>query len=103
MGADFSNITNLGWTDTYMGHMQGFASAKFRAIENGIWFVSAGNTGYTALVNPYGCVTESIPILRQGYLVGDLDFSLNHTTLYSEYGDVILYAAIAFLLVSQAW
>lgn len=100
MGADFFvNITNLGWTDTYKGHMQGFASAKFRAIENGIWFVSAGNTGYTALVNPYGRVTESIPILRQGYLVGDLDFSLNHTTLYSEYGDVILYAAIAFLLV----
>lgn len=100
LGADFFvNITNLGWTDTYKGHMQGFASAAFRAVENGIWFVSAGNTGYSALVDPYGRITASIPILKPGYLAGDLDFSLNHATVYSSVGDVILYASILFVII----
>ena len=100
LGADFFvNITNLGWTDTYKGHMQGFASAAFRAVENGIWFVSAGNTGYSALVDPYGRVTASIPILRPGYLAGDIDFSLNHPTVYSSVGDVVLYASVLFAVL----
>lgn len=97
-GADyFINITNLGWTHTYKGHMQGFANATFRAVENGIWFVSAGNTGYTALVDPLGRVTASIPILKNGYLAGDIDFSLNRTTFYSAAGDIVLYCALVLL------
>ncbi|HSV98179.1 MAG TPA: apolipoprotein N-acyltransferase [Spirochaetota bacterium] len=98
MGADyFINITNLGWTQTYKGHMQGFANATFRAVENGIWFVSAGNTGYTALVDPLGRVTTSIPILKKGYLVGEIDFSMNRRTFYSMAGDLVLYASILLL------
>lgn len=97
-GADyFINITNLGWTHTYKGHMQGFANAIFRAVENGIWFASAGNSGYTALVDPLGRVTSSIPILEKGYLTGDIDFSLNRATFYSKAGDLVLYLALAFL------
>jgi apolipoprotein N-acyltransferase len=97
-GADyFINITNLGWTHTYKGHMQGFANAIFRAVENGIWFASAGNSGYTALVDPMGRVTSSIPILEKGYLTGDIDFSLNRATFYSKAGDLVLYLALAFL------
>lgn len=97
-GADyFINITNLGWTHTYKGHMQGFANATFRAVENGIWFVSAGNTGYTALVDPLGRVTASIPILNNGYLAGDIDFSLNRTTFYSAAGDIVLYCSMVLL------
>ncbi len=100
MGAEFIvNITNLLWTKTYRGHMQGFWAAKFRAIENGIWFVSAGNSGYTALVDPYGRVTASIPILRVDYLVGDMDLSLNRRTVYSAVGDVVLYASLLLLFV----
>lgn len=103
MGADyFINITNLGWTQTYKGHMQGFANATFRAAENGIWFVSAGNTGYTALVDPLGRVTASIPILKKGYLVGEIDFSLNRRTFYSTTGDLVLYASILLLSVLAA-
>jgi apolipoprotein N-acyltransferase len=77
--------------------MQGFANATFRAVENGIWFVSAGNTGYTALVDPLGRVTASIPILKNGYLAGDIDFSLNRTTFYSAAGDIVLYCALVLL------
>jgi apolipoprotein N-acyltransferase len=99
MGVDyFINITNDGWTDTFRGHMQHFSASKFRAVENGIWYLRAGNTGYTVFIDPYGRIRKSIPILKKGYLVGDIDFSLNHRTLYAMIGDVFLYAAMAFVL-----
>jgi apolipoprotein N-acyltransferase len=98
MGADFFvNITNDGWTDTFRGHMQHFSASKFRAVENGIWYLRAGNTGYTVFIDPYGRIRNSIPILKKGYLVGDIDFSLNHETVYSVIGDLFLYIAMAFI------
>ena len=98
IGADFLvNITNDGWTDYYSGHMQFFAPAKFRAIENGCWYIRAGNTGYSAIIDPYGRVTKSIPILKPGYLTGKVDLGLNHETFYSKWGDLILYAAGIFI------
>ncbi|HPB81515.1 MAG TPA: apolipoprotein N-acyltransferase [Spirochaetota bacterium] len=97
-GLDFLvNITNDGWTSTYNGHMQHFATAKFRALENGIWFARAGNTGYTVLIDPYGRITASMPILRQGYCAGDMDFRLNRVTVYSLLGDVFSYGMFIFL------
>jgi apolipoprotein N-acyltransferase len=95
----FVNITNDGWSDAYSGHMQHFSAAKFRAIENGIWYVRAGNTGFTTTIDPYGRIRSSIPILTKDHLTGDLDFSLNHTTFYSKFGDILLYIVMIFLSV----
>lgn len=101
LGADFLvNITNDGWTDSYAGHIQHFSASVFRAVENGLWYVRAGNTGLTALIDPCGRIVKSIPILEKGYLVGDMDFSLNHETFYSKYGDVFLYIIMAFLFIT---
>jgi apolipoprotein N-acyltransferase len=100
LGSEFLiNITNLGWTEKYAGHIQQFAASRFRAVENGIWFISASNTGITALVNPYGRIVHSIPRLEKGFLVSDINFDLNHKTFYSEYGDIILYMAMFFIFV----
>ncbi len=95
----FVNITNDGWTDTYSGHMQHYSASVFRAIENGIWYIRAGNTGYSAIIDPYGRAVKTIPILKQGYLTGDIDFSYNHATIYSYTGDVILYISMIFILL----
>ncbi|MBN2080106.1 MAG: apolipoprotein N-acyltransferase [Spirochaetes bacterium] len=108
-GAEFFvNITNDGWTDTYRGHMQHFSASIFRAVENGIWYLRAGNTGYTASIDPYGRIRKSFPILKKGYLAADVDFSLNRRTLYSMTGDLFLYGALCFLgvlwgIVSFEW
>jgi len=88
MGADFFvNITNDGWTNNFSGHMQHFSASVFRSVENGIWLVRSGNTGKTAVIDPYGRVTSSIPILKKDFLVGTMDFSMNYKTIYSIYGD----------------
>ncbi|MCU0822264.1 MAG: apolipoprotein N-acyltransferase [Spirochaetes bacterium] len=100
LGADFLvNITNDGWTDSYSGHIQHFSASVFRAIENGIWYLRAGNTGLTALIDPYGRVTKSIPILKKGFLVADVDFKLNHATFFSTRGDIFTYAAMMFIFI----
>ncbi len=103
LGAEFYvNITNDGWTHTYRGHMQHFSASIFRAVENGIWYLRAGNTGYTAFIDPYGRIRKSIPIVTKGYLAGDIDFSLNHRTVYSIIGDLFLYIAMGFIVVIGA-
>ncbi len=101
MGAQFFvNITNDGWTRAYNGHMQHFAASVFRAVENGVWYVRAGNTGYTAVIDPMGRRVASLPIWEKRYLIADLDFSMNRRTVYSAAGDVILYLAMALVLAS---
>jgi apolipoprotein N-acyltransferase len=103
LGSEFLiNITNLGWTDKYAGHIQQFAASRFRAVENGIWFVSSSNTGITALIDPYGRIINAIPRLDKGFLVSEMDFDKNHRTFYSVYGDIILYAAMIFIVVLLA-
>ncbi|MFC1669042.1 apolipoprotein N-acyltransferase [Spirochaetota bacterium] len=98
MGADYLiDITNDGWTDKYKGHMQHFAAYIFRAIENGLWLIRAGNTGYSTIIDPYGRIKASMPILKKGYFTGDIDFSLNHDTFYAKFGDLFFYITQCFL------
>ena len=98
MGADFFiNITNDNWTDSYAGHMQHFSASVFRAVENGIWYIRAGNSGCSAVIDPLGRIVKSIPILKKGYLVGDIDFSLNRPTFYAAHGDLLLHASMIFI------
>jgi len=97
-GIDFYvNITNLLWTNNPVGPMQHFYFSTFRAIENGVWFVSAGNSGFTALIDPYGRITASIPLMEKTYCIGDIDSSTNTVTLYRRAGDSLLYMAFLFL------
>jgi apolipoprotein N-acyltransferase len=100
MGADFMvNITNDGWTDAYNGHYQHYSASIFRAVENGIWMVRAGNDGVTSIIDPKGRVTASLPILKKSYLTGEIDTSQNVETFYSNWGDLILYASLLFIIV----
>ena len=98
LGADFLvNITNDGWTDNYNGHYQHYSASIFRAIENGIWLLRCGNTGVTAVINPKGQVINSLPILTKNYMIGKIDTSQNIKTIYSMFGDIILYIAMLFV------
>lgn len=100
MGADFLvNITNDGWTDSYGGHYQHFSASVFRAVENGLWVVRAGNDGVSAVIDPEGRVTATMPYLKKGYMTGYVYPERNVKTLYSSAGDVILHSASVFIFV----
>ena len=88
-GADFIiNISNDMWTKTKAGHYQHFTITKFRAIENRIWYVRAGNDGVTAFINPHGEVVKPLPIKKQGYLIGTVG-PKSYTTIYTKIGDIL--------------
>lgn len=91
-GADFVIvITNDGWSDSYQGHYQHFSSSVFRAVETGLWYVRAGNSGKSALINPEGRITAEMPILKRGSFAASADFSENRKTFYSKFGDSLLF------------
>jgi len=76
----------------------------FRAVETGIWYVRAGNSGKSALINPEGKITAEMPILKRGSFAAAADFSENRKTLYSKFGDSFLFlyffACIMLLIFS---
>lgn len=62
------NVTNDGWFGRSPGPYQHFASARFRAVEEGLPLARAANTGISAMVDPFGRVTASLPLGTEGAL-----------------------------------
>ena len=75
--------------DTWFGHSiapaQHMQIARMRALENGRWLIRSTNNGITALVNPRGEISESIPQYQRGVLVGSVQ-RMTGQTLYQQLG-----------------
>lgn len=87
-------ITNDGWFGTSTGPYQHFASARFRAVEEGLPLVRAANTGITGSVDAYGRVIAVLPLMATAVLDVDLPEKLQSPTPFSRFGVLI------FLVVS---
>jgi apolipoprotein N-acyltransferase len=80
------NLTNDGWFGITAGPYQHFQQARVRAIEEGLSLVRAANTGISAVVDPVGRITASLPLGIEGVLDAPLPKSLGPTP-YSRFGD----------------
>jgi len=96
------NVTNDGWFGDTPGPRQHFAQARLRAVERGIPLVRAANTGISAVVDPYGRVTASLAVGREGIIDADLP-AVTPVTVFDKIGTAILIGLCsAFFLVSLA-
>jgi apolipoprotein N-acyltransferase len=94
-------ITNDAWFGTYAGPQQHLAQARMRAIEQGLPLVRSANTGISAMVDPFGRITASLPLGEHGFVDAKLPMPRD-PTLYSRTGDwsvaVLLLIALAGLI-----
>lgn len=87
-------ITNDAWFGDISGPYQHLAQARMRAIEQGLPFVRAANTGISAVIDPRGDIVASIPLGVAGYLDALLPPPLE-PTIYSKTGDIPVFLLLA--------
>lgn len=83
-------MTDDSWFGPWTGPYQHLGIAKVRAAEEGLPVVRAANTGVSAIIDPYGRITDSLGLDRTGVLDANLPRPLG-ATLYSVVGDAIFF------------
>jgi apolipoprotein N-acyltransferase len=99
-------LTNDGWFGRSAGPYQHFASARLRAVEEGLPLVRSANTGISAIVDAYGRVTARLDLGRKGIIDGALPKSLSTRPLFAQIGNAsgatfLLLLVIASLIVNR--
>ncbi len=92
------NLTNDAWYGHTVASKQHHLLATFRAIEARRYFLRATNTGYTAIVNPFGQTVKNLEIFTSNVLIEKVKL-LDLRTLYSYLGDAPLYISLIFFYI----
>jgi apolipoprotein N-acyltransferase len=89
-----STITNDAWFGRSSAAYQHFDQGIVRAVEEGRYLVRAANTGISGAVDPYGRVLTRTRLFEPAALTVDVRL-LQHRTIYSRIGDVIVWVSFA--------
>jgi apolipoprotein N-acyltransferase len=92
------NLTNDAWFGVSSGPYQHLASARLRAIEEGLPLVRAANTGISVVVDPHGRTWARLGLHERDVMDANLPHALP-TTIYAQLGD-IGFAGLIFLIIS---
>jgi len=90
------NVTNDAWYGRTSGPYQHFATARLRAVEEGLPVVRVANNGISGVIDAHGRVTARIGLAREGAIDARLPVALGGLTPYARFGDAIP-AALAAL------
>jgi len=75
------NLTDDAWFGDSTGPRQHLAQARLRAVEEGLPFLRAANTGISAVIDPYGRLTATLSLNKTGYLRAVIARSLPPTVV----------------------
>ena len=90
------NVTNDGWFGNSSGPYQHLQQTRMTAIEDGLPVARAANTGISAVVDPVGRITASLPLGSEGILDAPLPRSIA-APIYARFGDA---PAAALILIA---
>tara|TARA_R110002012_G_scaffold18131_4_gene66975 strand:- start:2228 stop:3739 length:1512 start_codon:yes stop_codon:yes gene_type:complete len=80
-------LTNDAWFGKGQGPLQHLAQARMRAIEQGLPMARVANTGVSAMIDPWGRVTQSLGLNEAGFIDARLPLP-RPPTLYSRWGEI---------------
>jgi apolipoprotein N-acyltransferase len=89
------NVTNDAWFGISSGPHQHFASARMRAVEEGLPLVRAANTGISAVVDGYGRLKASLGLGLEGVVDAKLPPALP-PTFFARWGN----SGVALLILA---
>lgn len=103
-GADlFINLTNNAWSRTDSAQLQHLVAARFRAVETRRSLIRSTNAGFTGVLDPWGRVTDELPMFVGGYLDADVPvYAPQTTSIYLRWGEYLPVAAIILLVTLLA-
>jgi len=83
------NLTNDGWYKNTWGPYQHFQANIYRAIENRVTVIRSGNTGISAVIDPWGVVTARLGLGERGRLDAEvpLEDFFPRRSFYARHGD----------------
>jgi apolipoprotein N-acyltransferase len=94
------NVSNDGWFGDSIAPHQHLQIARVRAAEAGRYLLRATNTGVTAVIDPQGRVTDSIPQFRAGVLRETVR-GYTGATPYARVGNALM-VALGFVVLAVA-
>jgi apolipoprotein N-acyltransferase len=100
-GAILNPTNGSSYTGTIVQTQQ-VASSRLRAIENGRWVVQAAPTGFTAVIDADGHVTERTSISEQKVVYADVPLRSGRTW-YTRLGDAPFIAALVVVMLMSLW
>ncbi len=99
------NVTNDAWFGASSGPYQHFASARLRAVEEGLPLVRAANSGISAVIDAYGRVIARLGLGRVGIIDAPLPRPIQEKTTFGRIGNwtllILLFITISLQRVSR--
>jgi len=65
-------VSNDTWFGTSIGPLQHLQMAQMRALEAGRWMIRATNNGVSALIDPFGKITTTVPQFEKAVMYGEV-------------------------------
>ena len=96
------NVTNDAWFGPTAAPYQHFQHSLMRAVENRRWVVRVANSGISAIIDPLGRVTETLPLFQQGTLHGTV-YPLTQRSLYTTLGDLFAWLCVAMTALAAGF
>ncbi|AHC38956.1 apolipoprotein N-acyltransferase [Ehrlichia muris] len=93
------NITNDGWFGISSQPYQHLEINRVRSIENGLPTIRAANSGISAVIDSYGRIIDSLPIMTEGIIDSYLPYHISEGTIYSRYLNKFITIQFATLIM----